>query len=63
MTGFRDKNLANLDKNIFKANEVSETEEGRKVMGTIAMREGGVLITGSEMFTGYIIQRIQEVPK
>ena len=61
--GFRDKNPANLDKNIFKANETSETEEEeRKFMGTTAIREQEILITGGEMFTDYISQGITKFP-
>ena len=59
-TGFRDKSLANLDRNIFKANEDFETKEERKVMGTISIREEEIFMSGKEMFLEYITQRIQE---
>ena len=39
-TGLRDKDIANLDKNIFKAHESFETEEKRTVMAIIAIHEG-----------------------
>ena len=60
-TGFRNKNLANSDKNIFKAGESFETEEERRVMGIIDIREREILITSNGAFMDYIIQWVHEI--
>ena len=50
----RDPNLTNLDKGIPELNANSETDGKRKVLRTISIRFGCILISGSGGFTEYI---------
>ena len=53
---FRDKSLANSDRNISNVGEDFDTKEERKVMGAIAIREAEILMSGKEMFLEYTTQ-------
>ena len=51
---FREANPPNLDKCISKANENIETRDKRKVLGTISIHVGDLLISGGRDFIDYI---------
>ena len=56
----RDKNSANLGRNISEVNEDFETNERRNVIGIISIQGDAIFTTGREMFIEYITLRVQE---
>ena len=61
--GFRGRNTSNLDKGVLQEGGNSVTCEQRSFVIAISIHVGDLLISGSEMFTGYSTQRTQGAPK